>query len=264
MSNLIFALITAVIGFIAFIVSFIPIFLKIKSRIYSKKILIFYFIIGTGLTFLLLTTIIFSLYDHSLFYEITPTPTPKYTFTQMAPFCNNPTGTTWSVPGPGIKASCSSEGLTLQSISNLYAQVELNTINEKPYYQNNFLVQVQIKFQNPNDSQTKAALIIQTPQGSFSGYIFTINSVGQWDLQQIISGNQIITTTAGSVNIAPSRPVTIKLVAQDKMLYGFINAERVVSMNNNLKPSPNQVGLLVEQNGNTSSPITFSNFMLET
>ena len=184
---------------------------------------------------------------------------------QKAPNCNNPNGTSWFVHEYGTYLSCSGLYLLMQRISpNSYADMELVQVNNAVYNQTTFRVQVQVTFQNPTDTGTFAAVLVQTPaqQNAVGGYIFTLNSEGQWQLQDVISGTNIPNVRSGEVSIDPSKPVTIAVGVRDGLLVGYINDQLIVSYNDNLNPLPGQVGLLVEGHS-PSSPIFYSNFELD-
>jgi hypothetical protein len=183
---------------------------------------------------------------------------------QKAPNCNNPAGTSWSVHKQGTHFSCSSSYLLMQRISpDYYADMELAQVNNDTYNQTSFSVQVQVTFQNPTGTSAQAAVLVQTPAQSnaVGGYLFTLDSMGRWNLQNVIAGTNIPTVKNGQASINPGKPTTMTVIVKDGLLVGYINGQSVVSYNDSLNPSPGQVGLLV-MGPEDSSPILYSNFEL--
>ena len=184
---------------------------------------------------------------------------------QLAPNCDNPKGTAWLVHVHGTFVSCSGSYLLMQRISpQYYADMELVQVNNSTYNQAAFRVQVQITFQNPSDTQTVAALLVQTPAQvtAVGGYLFVLNSTGHWQLQDVISGTNIPVVESGSVSINLNKPVLMTIVVKDGLLVGYINGQPVVWFNDDLNPLPGQIGLEV-QGPTPSSPIFYSNFELD-
>ncbi len=185
---------------------------------------------------------------------------------QPAPNCNNPRGTAWFVHVDGTYLTCRGSYLLMQRISpQHYADMELVQVNNHIYNQTAFRVQVQVMFQNPSDTQTAAALLVQTPAqvSAVGGFLLVLNSTGYWQLQNVITGTNIPVVRSGSVTINPNTPVLMTVVVKDGLLVGYINGQAVVWYNDDLNPSPGQVGLEV-QGPTPSSPIFYSNFELDT
>lgn len=184
---------------------------------------------------------------------------------QAAPDCKNPSGTAWFVHSDGTFLRCDGAYSLMQRTSpQYYADMELVQVNNSTYNQTTFRVQVQVTFQNPSDTQTAAAILVQTPAqvNAVGGYLLVLNSTGNWQLQDVITGTNIPVVARGMVSINPNKPVLMTVVVKAGLLVGYINDQVVVWYNDDLNPSPGQVGLEV-QGPAPSSPIFYSNFELD-
>jgi hypothetical protein len=187
---------------------------------------------------------------------------------QQIPDCNNPSGTSWSTPLSGTSISCVSKGLIIKQLGYLYAEVDLDRVNGGTYNQTDFGVYTQVSFQNTNDLNTSAGLIVQTPQaqGVAGGYILLIKADGDWILQQVIDGHTIPTVLSGTLSIDSSQVITLALIIQSGKLDALINHQLII--NQYLEETSSfsgtmAVGLIVEHPIGASSPILFSNFELD-
>src|SRR5258708_4864618 len=113
----------------------------------------------------------------------TKTSTPLWhpLLRQSAPNCNNPPGAVWYVHSRGTSVSCTGSSLVMRQIAKYYAEADLVQVNGSTYSQTKFRVQVQVTFQNPQDTMTQAALLVQTPAAvnAVGGYIFVLGPLGQ-------------------------------------------------------------------------------------
>jgi hypothetical protein len=145
--------------------------------------------------------------------------------------------------------------------------VDLEQVQGRPYNQTNFLVKVQITFQNPRDTSTWAAVIVQTPlqRGASGGYVFALNPNGQWQLKNIVNGRDQ-PVKQGMANINPQL-VTMTVRVQDHVLSSYINNKQVISYSGdpvNFNASSSEIGLVVERiPAAPSSFVQFSNFELD-
>lgn len=188
---------------------------------------------------------------------------------EAVPICGGKDGTTWNTPVQmqGTNITCNNFGLVMQQTSSrYYAEEDLEQINGQFADLSSFRMKVQVKFLNPQDTKTQAALIIQTPvtNGVAGGYIFAINSQGVWMLQQVINGEDIPTIQNGVLtDINLSQPITISIVVKDSVLSVYINSSfnDIVHVNDTLPPG--LVGLMVERSQASSSKIMYSDFELD-
>ena len=204
--------------------------------------------------------------------SITPLPTPTPTkwvsiLKQPAPNCNNPLGVSWYVYLGGTHYICySTGGVMQQTTSKVYAEMDLTKVKDASYNQNYFRMQTDIAFQNPGDTSTGAALLVQTPAaaGTPGGYIFAVSPDGHCELQYIETDQTIPVEAQASVNIDSHQLVQMIVIVQDDELYAYVNGQQVFSHTDNLGSSPSDVSLMVErQNAGPSSLIEFSNFELD-
>ena len=154
----------------------------------------------------------------------------------------------------------------MRQIAKYYAEADLVQVNGSTYSQTKFRVQVQVTFQNPQDTMTQAALLVQTPAAvnAVGGYIFVLGPLGQWNLQFVTPTGGTQNVASGSVSINSSQLVKMTAEVQSNVFYGFINNQQVVTYKDNLNPLPGQVGLLVEGHpGDLKSSILYSNFELD-
>lgn len=190
---------------------------------------------------------------------------------QVAPDCNNPSGTVWGVPSYiATSITCTSSGtLIRQATSTRFAEVDLNEVNGTTYDQNTFRLVLQVAFPAPFDGSTLASVILRTPVNGCGGYIFTLAPSGQWQLQDVVTCTDIPTVASGSVGINSSQPTTITIQGQNGQgqngtLSASINGSTVLS---SYGDGPNvlngEVGLIVERQGGTSSNVEYSNFELD-
>ena len=203
----------------------------------------------------------------------TPMPTPpstnwKLVFQQKIPNCNNPSGVGWLVYLGGTQYSCSPSGGSMRQISShTYAEMDLTQVKGGNYNQVHFQMLVQATFQNPADTSTWAAAMVQTPAaaGVPGGYIFTVSPTGDCQLQNVLSKQDIQIVERGSVtNFNPDKSFMISVIVQDGLLYGFVNGQQVLTHPDSLDASPRDVGLIVERQGVApSSLVRFTNFKLE-
>ena len=186
---------------------------------------------------------------------------------QSAPNCNNPSGTTWVFPLPATRSTCSAKGLLMQKMAKgYYAETDLDDVDGTPYDQTKFRTHVQVRFQNPDDTSTRAAFLVQTPQapGVAGGYICTLNSSGQWQLLRVDGATNIPVVRQGAVTIDLSRPTTITVEVLNGTLYCGINGVWVISWPDKLNLSPSSVSLMVLiDTSQSSSPVEFSQFELD-
>lgn len=202
--------------------------------------------------------------------NISPTPPPPQWTTllsQPVPACNNPTGTLWNA-GSTPQYSCQSNGLLMQRVAgDFLPEMDLDNANGTIYSQTKFLVQTQVTFQNPGDTSTSAALLVQTPQAisNFGGYICAVNPYGQWQLKEVRGAKDMPTILSGTVSLDLAHPTTITVYVLNGNLYFAINGTWVVaSLPDNLNPNPRAVSLMVINDGGASSAIVFANFELQT
>jgi hypothetical protein len=153
----------------------------------------------------------------------------------------------------------------MQRISaHYYADIELAEVNHRTYNQTTFRVQVDMTFQNPTATANFAGILVQTPAqtGVAGGYIFLLDSLGQWQLQSVVTGTTIPIVEQGNVQIHPDQPTTIAVAVQSGELVGYINQAPVVWYNDTLNPLPGRVDLEVQEVA-PSSLIFFSDFELD-
>jgi hypothetical protein len=215
--------------------------------------------------------------------SLTPTPTttnPTATnatllpthmhpiLTQVAPGCDNPKGVVWYIHKDTTNPSCKSSGLVMQQIGTFYAEMDLQKVKNGYYNQTNFFVKVQVTFQNPSDTTTLAAIIVQTPTpvNQVGGLIFTLSSEGNWQLQDVEGPTTIPTVRHGMAsNIDPHQSITMEVMVQNDVLEGLINGQLVTSYHDILDPSPGEVGLMLQSSSApTLTTIQFSTFELDT
>lgn len=182
---------------------------------------------------------------------------------QLAPVCNNPSGTIWhNANASAVNYSCPGNGLLMQQISStVYGEFDLMQVNGTTYSQTNFRTQVQATFQNTNDCNTWAAMTFQSPPASAGGYIFGVTACGQWRLQEVDCSTCI--PIRGTGRISAAQAVTITILVQDGVFIGSINGQQVISYHVGTPPLEAEVGLLVElDNAAPSSEVLYSNFVL--
>lgn len=198
-----------------------------------------------------------------------PTPPPPLWTTllsQPAPDCNNPNGTLWNA-GSTPQYSCQSNGLLMQRVAGgFFPEMDLDNVNGTIYSQTKFRVQTQVTFQNPGDTSTSAALLVQTPQviNNFGGYICAVNPHGQWQLQEVRGAKDMPIIRSGTVSLDLAQPTTITVYVLNGNLYFAINGTWVVAaLPDNLNPNPGAASLMVTNGGGASSAIVFANFELQ-
>jgi len=142
--------------------------------------------------------------------------------------------------------------------------MDLKKVNGSYYNQTNFKMKVQVSFQNPIDTSTLAGVIFQTPApiDQYGGYIFTLNSKGDWQLLHVETNKSFPSLGHGPASIDPHQ-VRIEVVVQNGMLECLINDKKVVSELDTPDASPSGVGLMViDMQASSSSPVQFSKFEL--
>lgn len=185
---------------------------------------------------------------------------------QSAPACQSPAGTTWVAPLPSatLATTCGSSGFLMRQMSsNAYAEMDLKAVNNLPYDQTTFRTKVQVTFQDPTDTSTWAAVLVQTPQDPklAGGYIFGLTAGGHWRLQLIASDSTIANLAEGQVVAAPSAILTVAV--QSGQLVGSINQKPVVQWNDSLGANA-QLGLLTElDNASPSAWVQYNAFELD-
>jgi hypothetical protein len=156
--------------------------------------------------------------------------------------------------------------MVLQQTTRYYAEMDLLKVHGQTYNQVAFRVQVQIIFLQPGDDATSAALVVQTPTapGAVGGYIFTLNPVGYWSLQEVHSSGELPTMKGGTLTIAKAGKTTMEVEVRNGALNGSINGRQVIfSYPDLLQPSASSVGLTVQHIGSSSSRVCFANFELD-
>jgi hypothetical protein len=201
---------------------------------------------------------------------VTPIPTHGTSWVSIlkqATPCNNPPIAEWYVHSGGTHYTCySSGGVMEQTTSSYYAEMDLMKVNGSSYNQNNFRVQDDIAFQNPNDPSTLAALTVQSPADISipGGYIFTLSPSGYCTLQQVVSSQSLPLVGQASVTIDPHQKVHMMVIVQNNVLSAYINGKQVITVADNLSTSPSVIGLMVErERAAPSSLVEFSNFELD-
>lgn len=192
---------------------------------------------------------------------------------QKIPHYNDPEGVVWNMPLPDTSLIFTKSGLIMQQTRpGYYAELDLNQVNGRSYNQKTFRVQVQVIFLNPTDVTTGAALIVQTPTRPVSagGYMFVLNSVGQWKLLYVMEATRTPTLEKGFMSIEPNLPTTLSISVRENIITGSINNSQAVNYNVNYEPLFGAaVGLMVirprilQPYGMPSSPVIFSNFQLD-
>jgi hypothetical protein len=197
----------------------------------------------------------------------TSTPGLTPVLQQPAPGCNNPAGVIWDNSLPGTMTSCTNSGLLMQQTSSrYYAESNLDSVNNTFYSQIIFRACVQAQFQNPRDTNTWAAIIVQTPStnGVAGGSIFALNPTGQWQLQQVASASSIPLIGSGTVAIQSSDPITLCVTVRNGLLSATINGQQVGQFANTPPSAPSVTGLMVQlPDAAPSSLVLFSNFELD-
>lgn len=194
--------------------------------------------------------------------------TLKTILQQSAPDCQNPPGVVWDIPGPDTTATeCTESGLQVQQTSHTnFAELDLDQVQSASYNQTEFAVQVDVTFPVPRDTLTHAGMIVQTPKAADQngGYIFIVNSQGQWELQRVDTSTSLTPVASGNLNLHGSATITLRIYMHAKQLIPSIKGAPLPSVADELDQSPSVVGLMVENAAGSSSPVVFSDFVLST
>jgi Ig-like domain from next to BRCA1 gene len=184
---------------------------------------------------------------------------------EQSPTCSSSDAAVWTVPNPGMTGrNCTNSFLEMQQLHNYYAEDDLTSVNGNGYNQTNFRVQVQVTFPSPGDSNTWAALVIQSPQGSCGGLIFALNASGHWQLQNVRSCTSLPVVGSGTIGLDAGQATTVTIQVQNNVLLASINGLQVLSYNDSPNPSQALVGLMVMSSTIPSTLIHYENFELDT
>lgn len=160
---------------------------------------------------------------------------------------------------------CNQSKLQLQQISpraDHYAEVDLKSVNNRPYNQTSFMLKVSLTFIQ-EDVYTYGCLIVQTPAGSPGGYIICINDRGAWQLQDATDITRPV--KSGNINTKLAQKINFTMMVQSGLLSYSINGQNMPSINENSShiSSDGQIGLIVEKTDATqSAPVIYTDFGL--
>ena len=189
-------------------------------------------------------------------------------YSWMRPYCNDTREWTIALPG-GTSIDCShqmflmwQEQHTLPTL--YYAEVNLSKIKgEATYNQAAFKFTSTITFTNPNDIDTNAVLVVQTPSDQEGGFGLAVNPDGMCQGQRYGKARMEMKFPCKRAEVH-SATMTITVMVFNQMFYGLINGNPVMSVPDTLQSG--QVGFMVELTGQRipSSPIRFENANLYT
>jgi hypothetical protein len=208
-------------------------------------------------------------------------PTPVRTnwqtiLTQTTPDCSKSNEAAWYVIPEATHYSCNASGLIMwqeqpPSPSIYNAEIDLEKVHGRYYDQTKFRLQVQVSFLTPSYPSTFATLGFQTPvkRGVSGGYTLALKPSGECYLQFVPVGSASANLVEGPnfLKINLHQPITMTVVVQNTMLWGYIN-DKIIFFHNEstdaLSTAPLEVGLGVGQlHTLQSSKVQFSNFKLE-
>jgi hypothetical protein len=189
-------------------------------------------------------------------------------YSWMLPYCNDREEWMIALPG-GTSVDCSHQTFLMRQEQHTlptlyYAEVNLFKIKgEATYNQTAFEFTSTITFTNPNDVDTNAVVVVQTPSDQEGGFGLAVNPDGICQGQRYGKARMEMRFPCKRAEVH-SATMTLTVMVLNQMFYGLIDGNPVISVPDTLQSG--QVGFMVELTGQRvpSSPIQFSNANLYT
>jgi hypothetical protein len=180
------------------------------------------------------------------------------------PSCDDPT--VWTKTDQVANDCTRGDGLALsQTSATTRAEVDLTTPNGQASYDlTTVRIRTQAAFLDASDTNLWAALVVQASQdGACGGFIFAVNTTGQWKLQQRSTDCAASTIASGQATLDPAGFELFVVVQQGQLTAG-INGQAVAPGITDTVNSPSGlVGLMAESTQTPSSAVMYRNFALD-